>query len=426
MISTFKVQNYRSFKTEQTLSFEPTRGAENDSYCCVEVKEDIKLLKTALIYGANASGKTNLLKAIEMLCTLIKFAPKDKNEPIEVEPFLLDSVSRDQPTFFYMSFFLNGEKYIYELSVDKKRIYKEELTFYPSSQPARLYYRVYNEEKDSSEIEFGAQSELSVRDRLILIASTVNNSTVLAAFGKSNVATSRLNKVYHFFSKEIKDILHPIIDLSQYTINELKDHPEIKDFLIKQLIASDPNICNIEVESREMPIPAELQDFIAHDISIPENTKTEILKRGVYTNHKLLYTHRTETGFHLLPQESESRGTLRYSGLAVILYNLQCKDSIFMIDEAETSLHYELFAYLIQQFLIRGQKHSQLIISTHDINLLDEPFIRRDTVWFAEKNINGETSISRLSDKGLHKKISAYNAYKKGKLGGKPNIQNEI
>ena len=161
-----------------------------------------------------------------------------------------------------------------------------------------------------------------------------------------------------------------------------------------------------------MPIPAELQDFIAHDISIPENTKTEILKRGVYTNHKLLYTHRTETGFHLLPQESESRGTLRYSGLAVILYNLQCKDSIFMIDEAETSLHYELFAYLIQQFLIRGQKHS--------------PFIRRDTVWFAEKNINGETSISRLSDKGLHKKISAYNAYKKGKLGGKPNIQNEV
>ena len=81
---------------------------------------------------------------------------------------------------------------------------------------------------------------------------------------------------------------------------------------------------------------------------------------------------------------------------------------------------------MIQQFLIRGQKHSQLIISTHDINLLDEPFIRRDTVWFAEKNINGETSISRLSDKGLHKKISAYNAYKKGKLGGKPNIQNEV
>lgn len=423
MIATFKVKNFRSFKEYQELSFEPSKEKRADGYCCVDVRPGVRLLKTALIYGANASGKTNILLALETLRHLIKSAPQDINKSIAIEPFLLDGVSKREPTFFSITFYLNGEKYVYDLSVDKNRIYTEDLCFYPKSQPARLYYRSYNPNTDSTEIEFGPQVEIGDQDKMTIRGNALNNCTVLAALGKSNVATSRLNKVFQYFSRQVKDIIYPIHDLGQYTLNALRSKPEMKDFLIEELQESDFNICNIEIDSQEVPMPAEIQKVIESDNNIPEEAKREILKRPVLTNQKLLYTHCNEYGAYTLPQDLESRGTLRYTGLAALLHDLRYKDSVVMIDEAEAGLHYDLLSHFIGKFLLTGDRQSQLIITTHDTSLLDEDFVRRDSVWFAEKNNNGESRLSRLSNKKLHTNVSAYNAYKKGDLGGKPLIK---
>ena len=107
-------------------------------------------------------------------------------------------------------------------------------------------------------------------------------------------------------------------------------------------------------------------------------------------------------------------------GLATILYDLLVHGVILPIDEIESSIHYELLSYFIKVFLVNSKRGGQLIISTHDINLLDEDYIRRDVIWFTDKNDCGETQLIRLSSLGLHKTLSVYNAYRQEKLVNLP------
>ena len=107
---------------------------------------------------------------------------------------------------------------------------------------------------------------------------------------------------------------------------------------------------------------------------------------------------------------------MRFMGMTTILKQLLFDSHFIAIDELETSIHYELLSYLIKVFIANSDNTSQLLFTTHDINLLNEDFVRRDTVWFTDKNSEGETHIERLSSMGLHKNLSPYNAYKQGKL----------
>lgn len=423
MIATFKVKNFLSFKEFQELSFIPSREKRFDEYCCVEVKNGVRLLRTALVLGANASGKTNLLLALECLKDLATEAPSDKTKPVNVQPFLLDDTSELNPTIFDIEFYLAGEKYSYELAADRERVYTETLYFYPKNKPSRLFYRSYDYNTDSTEIEFGPNLELNETDKTIILGNTLNNCTVLATFGKSNVTISKLNPIFDFFADTVSEVMRPHHDLGPFVLDILTKKPECKDFLVAELQKSDFNICDIEIEHKEMPISPEVRKIIELDKSIPEERKKEILRRPFIPDEKLLYAHCTENGVRFLPQDVESRGTLRFTGLVALLYELRNSNSIVMIDEAETSLHYAMMSHFIEEFLSDGDSQSQLIITTHNPMILNELFVRRDTVWFTEKNNNGETILSRLSDKKkLHSRVSAFNAYLNDELGGKPNI----
>ncbi|KAA6351323.1 hypothetical protein EZS27_001286 [termite gut metagenome] len=420
MIFEFRVKNYLSFKTEQKLSFEATSDSENEEYYCVEIKPGVKLLKTAIIYGANASGKTNLLIALNFLRDLILKSPKDKEEEIEVIPFLLDEESRKEQTSFYLSFFIGSTKFVYSISLDKTRIYEEQLTYYPSVQPAKLYNRWYDEKTDSTKIEFGNHLKFGQKDQIVITGNTLNNCTVMASFAKSNVGSSILNEVFQYFKKELKGILKPTMDLSGYTLRELEKIPQMKPFILEILKQSDFNICDLEVKKKDIVISPELSKTIQNS-SLPDERKKEYLDKGKIEQGEIVYTHDTAgLGTYSLPEGIESRGTTRYAGMAILLYHLIKENRVIPIDEIETSLHFELLSYFIKLFLANGDKHSQLIVTTHDINLLNEDFIRRDAVWFTAKNEAGESVLERLSDKGLHKNTSPYNAYKQGKLGAKP------
>jgi hypothetical protein len=140
----------------------------------------------------------------------------------------------------------------------------------------------------------------------------------------------------------------------------------------------------------------------------------ELRKMGA--TPELLFKHKTDNGTFELPETYESRGTMRFMGMTTILKRLLFDSHFIAIDELETSIHYELLSYLIRVFIANSENTSQLLFTTHDINLLNEDFVRRDTVWFTDKNSEGETKIERLSSMGLHKTLSPYNAYKQGKL----------
>lgn len=409
-------------RDEQTLSFIPTNDDTSRDIYTEEVADGVSLLKIGFIYGSNASGKTNILKALDFFSQFMVNDGLNKGDEIGVVPFLLDDVSDKERTQFEMSFYLNREKYKLNLVLDNKVIYEETLQVYSSVQPTLLYKRTYNPEKDATDIVFGGKVGLVKKSREAIEGNTFNKRTVIAAFGKSNVEKSRLNLVYDFFSQKIAPIMYPqssLMDFTKRRITRDRDG-QLKRFILHFLKASDFNISDIAIHEEEMSITPEMELVIKNTSAMPEKSKEEILKKGTLHSDEMFFVHHTSNGDKELDEELESRGTKRYMGLATILYDLLVHGVILPIDEIETSIHYELLSYFIKVFLVNSKRGGQLIVSTHDINLLDEDYIRRDVIWFTDKNDCGETQLIRLSTLGLHKTLSVYNAYRQEKLVNLP------
>lgn len=417
MIAEFKVENFYSIKSTQKISFEPSSDSFMSDEYTYEVKDGVRLLKVGIIYGANASGKSNVLGAIEFFKMLVLRVPKGRNDTTRAVPFLLDETSKTKTTKMSMSFYVNQLKYILSFELDKRRIYSETLTVYESIRPTKLYSRSYDPDTDSSVIEFGTNLKMAKKNQDAIAGNTINNCSVLAAFGNSNVEKTKLNDVYDYFAKQVKDVLAPGMLLSGYVKRHLdKDKDgDLKKFILNFLKASDFNIEDVTLHEEEELITPELEQVI-QKAPINDDAKSEMLKKGKITNTELTFTHRAGDGLYELSEEYESNGTMRFLGMAVILNFLLKKNQFVPIDEVETSIHYELLSYFIKVFLANSNQTSQMLLTTHDINLLNEEFIRRDTIWFTDKDEQGETNVVRLSTLGLHKNLSPYNAYKQGKL----------
>lgn len=417
MIAEFKVKNFFSIRSEQTISFSCTSNTFMEEEYCVEVKPGVKLLKMGIVYGANASGKSNLLQALEFLRYMACHVSKDRTSNISVVPFMLDDYSRKEHTAMSLTFYIKDEKYILQIEFDETRIYEESLMVYTSPKGTILYSRSYDKETDSSIITFSAKLGLLKKSKDVIVGNTLNNRSVIAAFSISNVEASKLNDAYSYFSNHMPDVLEPNMMLSSYIKRKLEQDKDgsLKNFLLKFLKASDFNIKNFVLDNKEMPITPEMEKVIQSS-PLSDDKKNQMMQKGTIMNTNLNFVHGTKDGEHNLPEEFESRGTIRFMGMSVILKQLLEDENFVMMDEVESSIHYELLSYFLKVFLVNSNKASQLFVTTHDVNLLNEDFIRRDCVWFTEKNEFGETIVKRLSGMGLHKNLSPYNAYKQGKL----------
>ena len=353
MIAEFKIRNFYSLRDEQTLSFIPTNDDTSRDIYTEEVADGVSLLKIGFIYGSNASGKTNILKALDFFSQFMVNDGLNKGDEIGVVPFLLDDVSGKERTQFEMSFYLNREKYKLNLVLDNKVIYEETLQVYSSVQPTLLYKRTYNPEKDATDIVFGGKVGLVKKSREAIEGNTFNKRTVIAAFGKSNVEKSRLNLVYDFFSQKIAPIMYPQSSLMGFTKRRItRDRGgRLKKFILHFLKASDFNISDIAIHEEEVSITPEMELVIKNTSGMPEKAKEEILKKGTLHSDEMFFVHHTSNGDKELDEELESRGTKRYMGLATILYDLLVHGVILPIDEIETSIHYELLSYFIKVFL---------------------------------------------------------------------------
>ena len=264
MIAEFKIRNFYSLRDEQTLSFIPTNDDTSRDIYTEEVADGVSLLKIGCIYGSNASGKTNILKALDFFTQFMINDDLNKGDEIGVVPFLLDDVSRQERTQFEMTFYLNREKYRLNLVLDDKVIYEETLQVYSSVQPTLLYKRTYNAEKDATDIVFGGKVGLVKKSREAIEGNTFNKRTVIAAFGKSNVEKSRLNLVYDFFSQRIAPIMYPQSSLMGFTKRRItKDRDgKLKKFILHFLKASDFNISDIAIHEEEVSITPEMELMI--------------------------------------------------------------------------------------------------------------------------------------------------------------------
>ena len=418
MIQEFQVQNYFSIKERQTISFVPNNDDTMRKQYVHTVTDGVDLLKVGIVYGSNASGKTTLLEAIAFFRDVMLDKPESKIDGMGYNPFLLDNHSKEEHSFMQMTFWVKGEKHVLSLEFDTKRIYEELLFVYTSARPALLYKRVYLPDSDHTEVTFGNKSGIDKGAGRAIEGNTTNNCSVMAAFGLSNTPTSKLNDVFAFFYDGLQDILTPRNSLSFDVKSELRNDMDgkKKQFLLKLLQASDFNIVNLTLNEREDVITPEMEKVIK-SVPISEEAKIEMLKRGTIKHNDMLFSHTGEGGGEYeLQEQYESAGTHRFMGMSIVLYHVLHKNHFIPIDEVETSIHYELLSYFIKLFLANSEGSSQILMTTHDINLLNEDFIRRDVVWFTDKSREGATQLKRLSSLGLHKSMNPYNAYKQGKL----------
>ena len=316
-----------------------------------------------------------------------------------------------------MTFWVNREKYVIVVEFDGSRIYEEQLQVYTSSRPTLMYKRTYNAETDHTEIAFGNKIGIDKTAQRAIAGNTINNCTVMAAFGQSNAATSKLNDVYNFFLSGIQGLLSPRDTLTYDVKTELRNdtNGKKKHFLLELLKASDFNIVDMSLNEREDVITPELEKAIK-GAPIPEEARIEMLRRGTIKHDDIMFSHTGEGGKYELHEGLESQGTHRFLDMSIVLYYVLHGNNFIPVDEIESSIHYELLSYFIKLFLANSEGSSQLLVTTHDINLLNEDFIRRDVVWFTDKSKVGSTQLKRLSNLGLHKTMSPYNAYKQGKL----------
>ena len=186
MIAVFKVSNFYSIRSEQRLSFIASRDNFMEEEYIHPASDSVRLLKIGMIYGSNASGKSNVLKALAYFRRLMVYSPSDKNEQMKWLPFLLDDVSRGGHCRMSMTFYLEGKRYILSVEFDNTRIYEEQLDVYLTNRPTSLYRRTYNRDTDASEVTFSTKTKLSQKSQTIIEGNTINNSTVMGTIPKSS------------------------------------------------------------------------------------------------------------------------------------------------------------------------------------------------------------------------------------------------
>lgn len=423
MIIDFSIQNFGSVKDKQTLSFEADKSVSLEDFYVIKSGK-YRLLKLALIYGANASGKTTILNALEFLSELIKAPNQKKTDQLKFAPYLFDESTAKKNSILSVNFIEQGIHYFYKIEFNNKYISREELYFY-SPKKAQVYIRTTDVKKQLTKITFGSKVKISKVAEEALIANTLWNNSVLAGFFRTNVDTKEIKRAADWFETFLKALIKPNSDLTQLSSHIIIDE-ELwkirKEDIIGILNKADFNISDIEVNKEDRDLPEHLMKYLEK-----RNLSDEFIdevKNKMKLKFDLLFKHSVNGKSYSLPFLSESRGTQRYFGLAGILALLIKDSSLVTIDELESSLHPDLYMHFILSFLTNS-KESQLIATTHNREILDHKDVfRNDAIWFTDKS-SGATELYSLADfdsSVVRDTSNVYNAYKIGKLGAVPHL----
>ena len=426
MIETFSVQNYRSIKHEQTISFlanNKIQGGSNE-YLLSNISDSVKLLKFCVLYGYNASGKTNLLLALDFLRSLVVNGNTNIDVGTGFVPFVLDEHTKQAPGTFILKFYLNKVRYTYQVVVGTERILLEELSFQPMGRKALIFSRTYNENERISTFEFGTRCDLTTKEKGILDGNTIDTITTLFAYQKSNIHSDAIEGVVEYFKKTVMSIITPSHSLRRWAKNRVIEDPKREQFFIDFLQKADFQIGDLEISKETILLSTEMLADLKTK-GAPDSVIKQLQSERELELTDLLFLHETSNGNHYIPFEEESQGTLRYFGLGSVIHELVVDGGVAPIDELEASLHPDLVAFLLQMFLMNTSE-SQIIATTHNQGIMELDYMRSDMIWLCEKDEEGASKYYSVQEFGLHKKINIANAYRTGKLGAKPYLGSAI
>lgn len=420
MFLQFTVNNFLSIKEKATFSMLDSSKEDKNSFSI----RDYNLLRTSVIYGANASGKTNILKAMSFMRTLVlnKYKIIQSTDILPYSPFRLNTSTKESSSSFEMVFFIDEKKYRYGFELDSTTIYSEWLFEDEKGKEAKLFYRDIDEEDYVNNQKFKeGYSFFDKSNKKINIAQNQLFLWVCDRLANSDISKSILKWFSNFNMLDGTDSNGYL----NFTLRKMEDE-EFKKEIVNLVKTADIGIENIDLQE---------DDIHFEDVSkvpLPDFIKEEILKNGgvksisINTSHKVFddknnfITHET---FEL--EKDESFGTKKFFKISAPVIDTLKNGKILLIDELDSSLHPILTKHLIKLFNDEkiNKNNAQLIFTTHDTNLLKPTIFKREQIWFTQKDKYGSTNLySMLEIKGVRASDDFEKHYIQGKYGAVPYI----
>jgi len=430
MLVEFSVENYRSIQEKQTLSMV---AADNETMLDsntfpVPNNDDLRLVTSAAIYGSNASGKSNLLKAIQVLKNLvIKSASRMQiGDKLPVEPFKLNSETAKKPSSFEVIFILDDIRYEYGVSLNRERVFEEWLIAYRNEVQENWFSREYLPDNPKFEPNEGYKWSFGkgLKGEKKRIQRFVRSNSLFISHAAQN-NHPQLKEVFDFFQDEINMISLTEGQLREFdfTIKMCEENHNFREQIVNLLSEADIGISDIRFESEPMDdnIKLVVQNLFSKEFEGRNNANNLLEKdfKKVITIHKM-----NDSNSEIeLEMSDESAGTERLFNIAgYLLFVLECGE-LLIIDELDRSLHPVLSKALLKMFNNPeiNKNNAQLIFTTHDTTLLDGEIFRPDQIWFTEKD-NSMTKLYSLFDFRPRENESLQKGYLLGRYGAIPFI----
>lgn len=418
MLVNFRVENFKSFKDLAEFSMEATKLKNLKSSNTFTV-ENMSLLTSAVIYGANASGKSSVLDAIKSMKAIIKNSVDiEKSKRYRALPFLLNKDTEDKPTIYEIEFVIEQTMYRYGFVIAIDSIILKEWLFQKKLIPRARYTPLFEREGDNVSIS------PNFKEGNKLIEKTRDNALFLSVVAQFNGEISDgiikwMNKL-NILSNTRSEMFE------NYSFSKLDDS-EFKDRIVSLIKSADIGIYDIskgnvsfdEMMKKNSSLE-ELPEFILEKIK--ENGMSTIKTEHIqYNNDDTFYKMKT---FDL---SFESDGTQKLLALTAPILDALESGDILIIDELDNSLHTELVEAIIKLFNSdkTNSNNAQLVFTTHDTNLLNQKLFRRDQIWFTQKNVLGQSELYSLVEYGKGKTrddLVLEKNYLDGKFGAIPHI----
>lgn len=426
MIIQFAVENYRSIKDEQVLSLVKSTGDEMpDNYFQSSAPKTPPLLKSAVIYGANASGKSNIMKGLYALRYFIDTSfNKNPKQLTIAESFLFDKNTLNEPTVLDISVIIplqndNGElqdmRVDYGFVVDKERVYEEWLSVYPKGRERNWFHREYNQEKDDY--------DWKMSDYLKGEKESWKNQTRFDQLFLStavHLKGEQLYPIYKFLT----------IDMTVIGVNRIGNEFSkklCKNNLEKNILINLLNSVGIDVSDIIFK-KVNVNSYELVDESLPEDVKVKVaqqIEQEIVAQNETFFVYYDDNGSRIeINLNQESDGTQKLFEFAGLILYVLYHGYVLVVDELNNSLHPDLVRFLVKLFNSEYNKsNAQLIFTTHETSVLRKDLLRRDQIWFCEKGRDRSTTLYPLSDFKPHiehEDIEEY--YLHGRYGAKPII----
>ncbi|MDR2115362.1 MAG: ATP-binding protein [Planctomycetaceae bacterium] len=428
MLIEFSIGNFRSFGEIQKFSLVASNYEknlpDNKIKCSLPGMSGLDYLSAAAVYGANASGKSNLLLAFNVLCNFVENSFRaDLKFPTCAAPFKLNKSFQKLPTTFEILFVINNVRYKYNLALTPEQVINESLTAYPKGRPQDWYHRKWNEKNQEYDWSF---PNYPVKKGLPQIAERTRSNVAFLSKSADD-KHSQLTNVYNWFTQKVKRLnfaggrLIPV-----YTMEAMKKSQIQHEKVISLLQNADFDIISGQVNEKELS-DDDIQNLPPPLLAMFCQTQTKNNKSS-FKSLSLSFVHRgNENSVEMDFEAEESEGTKRYFALLGPWLDVLENGDILFVDELETCLHPLLLVELIKLFRSPNNRNgAQLIFTTHNPLLLDETILRHDQIWFTEKQQNGETNLYPLTEFAPRKGEALVKGYLAGRYGGIPFIPNGL